>query len=172
MWPGSHRVVSNSQNNDNSYPPYSARMRLKSSVDISSFGTRAQAIAQALKTYGIIVRDTGSSGVSITAEEDSRINWYDKNMSGLLDLTLYDFEFVDESSLMINASTAQVNTRAEYDQEGVAPVSSFMNNVTSGTQPTAVQFTDTPTGSPMWWDWFFEYLNRLRFLIFPSGSKG
>jgi PKD repeat protein len=127
-------------------------------------GTQAKIIAEALKTYGVIIRDRGSYGLSLTVEEDSRIDPYGSNMSGLHDLTLYDFEFVDESSLEINSSTAQVRTSSP---PVVKPVSSFTSNVTSGTPPTAVQFNETSTGSPTWGAWFFEYLNRLRLLILP-----
>ena len=164
LWPGSHRPPENKPQSDNTWPPYSARLRLKSSVDTSRMGTQAKIIAEALKTYGVIIRDRGSYGLSLTVEEDSRIDPYGSNMSGLHDLTLYDFEFVDESSLEINSSTAQVRTRSP---PVVKPVSSFTSNVTSGTPPTAVQFNETSTGSPTWGAWFFEYLNRLRLLILP-----
>ena len=38
---------------------------------------------------------------------------------------------------------------------GAAPVASFNQNVTSGSPPTSVQFTDTSTGTPTGWAWYF-----------------
>ena len=40
-----------------------------------------------------------------------------------------------------------------------APVASFSTNVTNGTVPFAVQFTDTSTGSPTSWNWDFGDAN-------------
>jgi PKD repeat protein len=185
LWPGSYRIQSNSEYNDNTYPPYSARLRLKSSVNTSSMGLQAKAIAEAMKTYGVIIRDTGSYGLSITLEKDDRIDPRGSNMSGLSDLTLYDFEFVDESSLEINSTTARVNTRSEYRGSGapvpllsgnptlVKPTETLQANETTTGSPTApVQPTDTRTGSSTDWTWFFEYLNHLWRLIFPGNADG
>ena len=36
-----------------------------------------------------------------------------------------------------------------------APIANFTANVTSGTAPLAVQFTDTSSGSPTEWNWDF-----------------
>ena len=152
LWPGSHRPPENQPQSDNTFPPYSARLRLKSSVDTSSMGTQAKTIAEALKTYGVIIRDRGSVGLSLSMEEDSRFNPYGTNMSGLHNLKLDDFEFVDESSLEINPSTAQVRTGSPVV---VTPVPSFTSNVTAGTPPTIVQFTDTSANTPTSWAWTF-----------------
>ena len=152
LWPGSHRPPENKPQSDNTYPPYSARLRLKSSVDTSSMGQQAQIIAQALKTYGVIIRDRGSYGLSITLEEDSRLDPYGSNLSGLHDLTLDDFEFVDESSLMISPLTARVNTAVSGK---TAPVSAFSANQTTGTAPLSVGFRDWSLNTPTNWDWYW-----------------
>ena len=166
-WPGSHKPPENNQawSRSGEFPDYSQRMRLKDSVDISSFGTEAKVVATALKKYGVIIMDRGSLGVSLNVEKDSRFS----SLNDLHTLSLSDFEFVDESSLEINSSTAQARTGS---LPVVSPVASYTSNVTSGTPPTAVQFNETSTGSQTWWAWFFEYLNRLRLLILPSDSKG
>jgi hypothetical protein len=164
-WPGSHKPPENNQawSRSGEFPDYSQRMRLKDSVNISSFGPEAKVVATALKKYGVIIMDRGSQGVSLNIEKDSRFS----SLSDLHKLSLTDFEFVDESSLMISPSTAQARTDSI---PVVTPVASFTGNVTSGTPLTAVQFNDTSTGSPTWWAWFFECLNRLRLLILPSDS--
>ena len=43
------------------YPPMGQRFRLKASFDISGFSPAAQVILQALKKYGMILADNGSS---------------------------------------------------------------------------------------------------------------
>ncbi|HEY8313544.1 MAG TPA: LamG-like jellyroll fold domain-containing protein [Candidatus Baltobacteraceae bacterium] len=42
--------------------PYGAHLRLKASFDTSRLGPQAKIVAQAMKTYGIYLSDTGSSG--------------------------------------------------------------------------------------------------------------
>jgi len=149
-WPGSHKPPENNQawSRSGEFPDYSQRMRLKDSVDISSFGPEAKVVAIALKKYGVIITDRGSLGVSLNVEQDSRFS----SLDDLHTLSLSDFEFVDESSLMINSSTAQVRTSSPPI---VTPVALFTGNVMSGTPPTTVQFTDTSTNSPTSWMWTF-----------------
>ena len=149
-WPGSHKPPENNQawSRSGEFPDYSQRMRLKDSVDISSFGPEAKVVATALKKYGVIITDRGSLGVSFNVEQDSRFS----SLGDLHTLSLSDFEFVDESSLMINSSTAQVRTSSP---PVVTPVAMFTGNVMSGTPPTTVQFTDTSTNSPTSWAWTF-----------------
>jgi hypothetical protein len=167
-WPGSHKPPENNQawSHSGEYPDYSQRMRLKDSVNISSFGPEAKVVATALKKYGVIIMDRGSQGVSLNIEKDNRFS----SLSDLHTLSLTDFEFVDESSLMINTSTAQARTGLYVVTPTVTPADPFTGNVTAGTLPATVQFTNTPTGAPPGWAWFFEYIDRLRLLIFRQGS--
>ena len=50
-----------SDSTDPSLPPMGLRVRLKASVDISHLPRQARIVAQALKTYGMILADNGSS---------------------------------------------------------------------------------------------------------------
>lgn len=79
-----------------SLPPMGLRVRLKASVDISSFGPKAQIVLTALKKYGMILADNGSPWY-ISGSPDSR--WNDDEFHQLQDLTGRDFEVVDTSSL-------------------------------------------------------------------------
>ncbi len=56
-----------------------------------------------------------------------------------------------------NAAGSNVSIRVNYITVtgSVAPVADFTANVTSGTVPLAVKFTDTSPGSPTGWAWFF-----------------
>jgi hypothetical protein len=60
------------------YPPMGARFRMKASYDISGLPYQAQVIAQAMKTYGIILADNGSAwffqGASDPRFDDNQLN--------------------------------------------------------------------------------------------------
>ena len=83
---------------DKDLPPMGMRVRLKASFDISKFPPEARVILKALKTYGMIVADTGQDwGLSGTA--DSR--WNDTALSTLGQVKGSDFEVVEMSGLVV-----------------------------------------------------------------------
>ena len=55
VWPAAHEA-----GNTSGAPPMGARLRLKSSVDLSGYPTDVQKIFEAMKTYGLIVADNGT----------------------------------------------------------------------------------------------------------------
>jgi len=55
VWPASHRANTNA-----SGPPLGTRLRLKAGKNISGYPAHIQKIFRAMKTYGLIVADTGS----------------------------------------------------------------------------------------------------------------
>jgi hypothetical protein len=57
IWPARHQAG----DADNTLPPMGLRLRLKASVNISSYPAADQVILTALKTYGMIVADNGTS---------------------------------------------------------------------------------------------------------------
>ena len=61
VWPARHDGVSLT---GLQYPPMGQRFRLKADFDISSYSPTNQVILQALKTYGMILADNGSSWYS------------------------------------------------------------------------------------------------------------
>jgi len=77
----------------NSSDPYAApmgmRMRLQASYDISSFPPQAQAILAALKKYGMIMADNGSS-MFITGDPDNR--WNNNDLATLKQVPASAFE--------------------------------------------------------------------------------
>ncbi len=99
LWPARHLA---SDSHDTSLPPMGLRLRLKASVDISHLPTQARIVAQAMKTYGVIIADNGSPWY-ISGAPDSR--WNNDALHALGTLTGTDFEAVDESSLMISANS-------------------------------------------------------------------
>ena len=84
--------------------------RLKASVatpSCASSSPQAAIIIMALRNYGIILADNGSSG-GLIGTPDTR--WNDTDLSCLRQLTLANFEPVNVSSLMISSSSGQTPT--------------------------------------------------------------
>ena len=77
-------------------PPMGLRLRLKASVNISGLPPQARIVAQALKTYGMILADNGSPWY-ISGEPNA--SWNNNDLHQLDQLTGTDFEVVDTSSL-------------------------------------------------------------------------
>ena len=76
---------------------YSLRVRLKATYDTSHFSPQARVIAEALKTYGMILADNGSPWY-ITGVSDSR---FDDDILHELDvITGRDLEVVDTTGLV------------------------------------------------------------------------
>ncbi|HTC95120.1 MAG TPA: plastocyanin/azurin family copper-binding protein [Terriglobales bacterium] len=120
-------------------PPMGLRVRLKASTNISGLSPEAKVIAQAMKTYGLILADNGSnwyiSGVSDT-------NFNDSDLHNLNQLHGSDFEVVDTSSLRNGPdnSTATVNV-------GPSNQTKFVD-VASGTTTTTI-----PVNTTVVWNW-------------------
>jgi hypothetical protein len=80
----------------NSAPPMGLRVRLKASVNISHLARQARIVAQALKTYGMILADNGSPWFISGAPSP---HWNDDALHQLDQLSGRDFQVVDTSSL-------------------------------------------------------------------------
>lgn len=101
LWPARHYASSDT---DPNLPPMGLRLRLKASVNISSFSPQNRVILTALKHYGMIVADNGSSWY-ISGAPDSR--WNNDDLHELNKISGSDFEVVDESSLQISPDSGQ-----------------------------------------------------------------
>jgi hypothetical protein len=77
-------------------PPMGLRVRLKASVDISGLPYQARVVAQALKTYGMILADNGSPWYISGAPNP---HWSDDALHTLDQLSGRDFEVVNTGSL-------------------------------------------------------------------------
>ena len=116
--------------------PMGMRLRLKSSFDISSFSATNQVILKALKQYGMIMADNGSS-MYISGAPDDR--WDNNDLHSLSALAASDFEVVTLGTVYTSANVPQ----------GAAPtISSFTassaNPVSAG---TAVTLSWTASGA-------------------------
>jgi hypothetical protein len=81
---------------DPALPPMGLRVRLKASFDVRGFPRQARIVLQALKRYGMLVADNGSSWY-ISGAPDPR--WSNDDLHQLGRVKGSDFEVVDTSSL-------------------------------------------------------------------------
>jgi hypothetical protein len=116
--------------------PMGMRLRLKSSFDISSFSATNQVILKALKQYGMIMADNGSS-MYISGAPDNR--WDNNDLHNLGSLNASDFEVVALGTVYTNANLPQ----------GSAPtVSSFTASTSNPVAPgTAVTLSWNASGA-------------------------
>jgi hypothetical protein len=101
IWPARHQASSLS---GQQYPPMGQRFRLKANFNISGFSGEVQVILTALKKYGMILADNGSSWY-LSGAPDER--WNNDVLHELVNVVGSSFEAVDESSLMINPDSGQ-----------------------------------------------------------------
>lgn len=122
LWPARHEASSLT---GAQYPPMGLRVRLKASFDISTFSPQVQVILTALKRYGMILADNGSSWF-VSGVPDSR--WNDDVLVGELGRVKgSDFEAVDMDSVMVTPNSGATR-----------PANGFVNPVGRGDGPPRV----------------------------------
>jgi hypothetical protein len=107
VWPARHEASSLTVTK---YPPMGQRFRLKATFDISSFPSDVQVILTALKKYGMILADNGSSWY-FSGVPDERWNNDDLHEFGQIPGSA--FEAVDVSSLMVDPNSGQTSGDVE-----------------------------------------------------------
>ncbi len=77
--------------------PYGARLRLKASFSTAGWGPQATMVANALKTYGIYLSDTGSSanGLYFANASDGSDPWNSSDLSALGQIHVGDFDVIN-----------------------------------------------------------------------------
>ncbi|MDX6516741.1 MAG: hypothetical protein QOH73_2407 [Gaiellaceae bacterium] len=93
VWPARHLA---SDLTDPALPPMGLRVRLRASFDTSGFPRQARIVLDALKRYGMLVADNGSSWY-VTGAPDPR--WSNDQLRTIGRAKGSDFEVVDTSSL-------------------------------------------------------------------------
>jgi hypothetical protein len=125
--PASHWAATSSSANA---APMGMRLRLKASVDISSFSAANQVLLTAMKKYGLIMADNGSSMYISGAPND---NWSNDDLHNLGSVTASDFEVVQMIAIYTSA------------------------NVPAGSAPTITSFTasaqSVSAGKPVTLNW-------------------
>lgn len=89
-----------------SLPPMGLRVRLKASFDLSNYTGASKIILQALKTYGMIVADNGSSWY-ISGATDNR--WNDTDLEQIKGVPGSEFEAVYTGNLITEESNSPTN---------------------------------------------------------------
>jgi uncharacterized protein (TIGR03437 family) len=121
IWPARHYASDLTNAN---YPPMGQRFRLKGGFDLSKFSPPVQVILQALKKYGMILADNGSSWY-LSGTPDDR--WDNDVLHQISQLQGSDFEAVDESSLMADPNSGRVTGAATAPSIGaVVNAASFL----------------------------------------------
>jgi hypothetical protein len=93
IYPARHYAISLT---DPALPPMGLRVRLKAGVNIATLPPQARIVAQAMKTYGLILADNGSNWYVSGAPSPK---WSNDQLHALGRLTGADFEVVDTSKL-------------------------------------------------------------------------
>ncbi len=93
-----HPATHDASDDDNpDLPPMGLRLRLKAGYDISKYTGEARVILEALKTYGMIVADNGTSWF-ITGATDPR--WNDDDLNQLKKVPGTAFEVVQSGTII------------------------------------------------------------------------
>jgi hypothetical protein len=115
--------------------PMGMRLRLKASFDISSFSPANQVILTALKKYGMIMADNGSSMFITGAPDD---NWNNDDLHNLTSVTASDFEVLEMTPIY---------TSANIPQGAVPTIASFTASAQSVSAGTAVTLSWNVSGA-------------------------
>jgi hypothetical protein len=99
--PASHWAANSS---DPNAAPMGMRMRLKSSFDVSGFSQKNQVILQALKKFGVIMADNGSSMYLSGAPDD---RWDNNDLHNLSSLHASDFEVIQMTPVYTASNVPQ-----------------------------------------------------------------
>jgi hypothetical protein len=93
---------------DPAMPPMGLRVRLKASFPLNGFGPQSRAVLVALKRYGMIVADNGSSGFVTGAPSRQ---WDDDDLHALERVPASAFQVVDTTSLPGTPRARVLNAR-------------------------------------------------------------
>ena len=145
VWPARHEA---SNLTGSQYPPMGTRFRLRADFDISSFSLANQVILNALKTYGMMIADNGSSWF-IEGAPDPR--WDDTDLHNLSQIAGQNFEAVDVSGLMIDPNSGQAlqatTSTGSTTTGSTTTGSTTTGSTTTGSTTTTTGSTTTTTGS-------------------------
>jgi hypothetical protein len=104
IWPARHQAGSVS---NRAYPPMGARFRLKASFPTSSYRHDTRVVLRAMKKYGLILADNGSSWYF---QGTANSHWPNGLLDELKSIPASAFVAVDESCLKIKASSGRART--------------------------------------------------------------
>ncbi len=136
--PASHAASSTTTAN---LLPEGARLRLKSSVNISGYSAINQAILTGLKNFGMILADNGGNLEPIG---DTDPNWNDSDLGNLHAITVSDFEVVQMTPSYKGMDSVSAPT--DYP-ESLPSITSFSASPTTVNPGSSTTFSYTVTGT-------------------------
>jgi hypothetical protein len=101
IWPAEHEAGSKASL---AYPPMGARFRLKAEFPIAHYSRDTRVVLRAMKTFGLILADNGSSWYFQGAASN---HWSNTMIEELKTIPARAFQAVDESSLEISAHSGK-----------------------------------------------------------------
>ena len=122
--PASHWAATTS---NASAPPMGTRLRLKANFNVSGFSASNQVILNAMKKYGLILADNGSS-MYISGVPDDR--WNNSDLHNLGSVTAADFDVLQISPLYTSANVPTGNAPQ------IASFTASSDSVSAGTPVT------------------------------------
>jgi hypothetical protein len=137
VWPARHEASSLT---GSQYPPMGQRFRLKADFDISGFSETNQIILQALKRYGMILADNGSSWY-MSGAPDSR--WDNDDLHELGGIKGSNFEAVDVSSLMVDPDSGRARQPGDFYSVDWGTNATPSTMPAGATQTVRIGFTNT-----------------------------
>ncbi len=152
VYPASHEA-NPSNTNAAIEPPMGTRFRLKASVNISGLSPESQVIAQAMKTYGLILADNGSnfffSGASASVTPGGGLlTWNDNDIqsttTGLKSLTFSDFEVVSTTPAVtgLSAPSGAAGSSVTITGQGFSGAAGHLQVLFGGAAATNVVVVD------------------------------
>ncbi|MGI9578005.1 MAG: hypothetical protein ACR2OH_07400 [Microthrixaceae bacterium] len=102
IWPAR---ASDGPSEDPDAPPMGTWFRLRADVELTQLGPQARVIAEAMRTHGVVLGDTGGN-FSLSGTPDAR--WDDDDLDTLKTLSTDDFEVLDTSELMVREGSMEV----------------------------------------------------------------
>jgi hypothetical protein len=140
QWPATHWATNLADDVNN--PMMGARFRLKANFDISGFNVSTQVILRALKKYGMILADNGSTWyISGT----SNANWPSAVLSDIKSIAGGNFEAVDVSSMIVNINSGEAKSGTTPSAK---PAKAFD---LSGDDKADLLFRDSTNGATSAW---------------------
>ncbi|MCP5046731.1 MAG: hypothetical protein GY940_06140 [bacterium] len=137
IWPARHYASSLT---GSQYPPMGQRFRLKAGFDISGYSAKNKVILRALKKYGMILADNGSSWF-LSGMPDDR--WNNDDLHRLGNVKGSDFEAVDVSSLMISPNSGKALQPGTGTEKTVTVTSPNGGESLTGGTSHAITWTST-----------------------------
>lgn len=166
VWPARHYA---SHLTDSRFPPMGQRFRLRADYDLSRFSPSARVILQALKTYGMILADNGSSWF-LSGAPDPR--WNDDDLRELRQVPGTAFEAVDVSSLMLDPNSGEARGvgpgpfpghASPGDHDGDDLYEDVNGNGRSDFADVVLLFNHADLVARSGWEVYYDFNNNSRF---------